>query len=302
MKELKLIGADTRALVQGITGSQGRFHTKLMLEYGTKIVAGVTPGRGGDETEGVPVYDTIAEAKECHKIDASIIFVPARFAFDAMLEAIDAQLDPVVVITEGVPIKDTIKAIAKAGQSGITLVGPNGPGLIKPGESKLGIMPAQVFQRGCIGVVSRSGTLFYEIASHITRQGLGQSMCVGIGGDPVAGLNFIDVYNRTGLYPLPALPGTPGMEGAGIVEEIGEGVVEVGVGDRVAYAGLPPGAYAEIRLIPAHRLVRLPESISFQQGAAMMLKGMTARYLLRGCYHVKADLFIGGSRSGPSRS
>ena len=190
---MKFINGDTRALVQGITGSQGRFHTKLMLDYGTKIVAGVTPGRGGGEAEGVSVYDTIVEAQESHEIDASIIFVPARFVLDAILEAIDARLDPVVVITEGVPIRDSIEVIGKARQSDITIVGPNGPGVIKPGESKMGIMPAQVFREGSIGVVSRSGTLFYEIAAHITRQGLGQSMCVGIGGDPVVGLDFVDV-------------------------------------------------------------------------------------------------------------
>jgi len=192
---VRLVDEDTRVLVQGITGTQGRFHTKLMLEYGTEIVAGVTPGRGGGEVEGVPVYDTISEAQESHTPDASIIFVPAPQALDASLEAIEAGMDPVVVITEGIPVRDSIEIAARAGLRGTTLVGPNSPGLIKPGGCKLGIMPAQVFRRGPVGIVSRSGTLFYEIAAHMTRIGLGQSMCVGLGGDPVVGLDFIDALS-----------------------------------------------------------------------------------------------------------
>lgn len=189
----KFIDKETRVLVQGITGDQGLFHTRLMKEYGTKIVAGVTPGRGGQETEGIPVFDTIREAQENHMIDASIIFVPARFALDAALEAIEAELDPVVIITEGVPVKDSIEIVARAKQKGTTIVGPNTPGVIKAGESKMGIMPAQVFKKGNVGIISRSGTLFYEIAAHITKTGLGQSTCVGLGGDPVVGLDYIDM-------------------------------------------------------------------------------------------------------------
>ncbi len=190
---VRFIDRGTRVVVQGVTGTQGRFHTRLMLDYGTKVVAGTTPGKGGQEVEGVPVYDTVAEAQEIHGLDASIIFVPAPFALDAALEAVDAGLDPVVVITEGIPVRDSIELVARAGLKDTTIIGPNCPGLIKPGESKLGIMPAQVFRKGSIGVVSRSGTLFYEIAAHMTRIGLGQSMCVGMGGDPVVGLDFIDV-------------------------------------------------------------------------------------------------------------
>lgn len=189
----RFIDKDTRVVVQGITGDQGLFHTRLMKEYGTKIVAGVTPGRGGQEVEGVPVYDTVREAQENHLIDASIIFVPAPFSLDAALEAIEAELDPVVVITEGVPVRDSIELVARANLSGVTVVGPNTPGVIKAGESKMGIMPAQVFKRGNVGIISRSGTLFYEIAAHITRVGLGQSTCVGLGGDPVVGLDYIDM-------------------------------------------------------------------------------------------------------------
>lgn len=189
---IQLINRDTCVLVQGITGSQGRFHAALMQEYGTKIIAGVTPGKGGENINGVPVYDTIAEAQTKHKLDSSIIFVPAKFTLDAALEAIEANLNPIVVITEGVPLKDTIELIAYAELCDVTIIGPNCPGIIKPEETKLGIMPGQIFRKGNIGVVSRSGTLFYEVASHITRLGLGQSMCIGIGGDPIIGISFID--------------------------------------------------------------------------------------------------------------
>lgn len=190
---VRFVDQGTRVLVQGITGTQGRFHTRMMLDYGTDIVAGVTPGRGGQEVEGVPVYDTIAEAQSEHRIDASIIFVPAPYALDAALETVEAGLDPIVIITEGIPVRDTIEIVAKARQRDATIIGPNTPGVIKPGECKLGIMPAQVFRRGSVGIVSRSGTLSYEIASQITRSGLGESTCIGIGGDPVVGLDFIDV-------------------------------------------------------------------------------------------------------------
>ncbi len=190
---VKFIDRDTRVLVQGITGTQGSFHTKLMLDYGSNVVAGVTPGKGGMDVEGVPVYDSISEVQGHLKFEASIIFVPARYVLDPALEAIEAGLDPVVVITEGVPVRDTMEIVANAQMRSTTIIGPNCPGIIKPGEVKMGIMPEQVFRRGNVGIVSRSGTLFYEIASHISRRGLGQSTSVGIGGDPVVGLDFIDV-------------------------------------------------------------------------------------------------------------
>ena len=190
---MKLINRDTKVVVQGITGTQGKFHTARMKEYGTKVVAGVTPGRGGQDVDRTPVYDTVAEAKESQGCDASIIFVPAGGALDAALEAMEAGMDPVVVITEGIPIRDTIELVARAKQLGTTVVGPNTPGLIKAGESKMGIMPNQVFKRGSIGIISRSGTLFYEIAAHVTNQGLGESTCVGLGGDPVVGLDYIEL-------------------------------------------------------------------------------------------------------------
>ena len=193
-----LIGKDTKTVVQGITGAQGRFHTQLMVEYGSKIVAGVTPGRGGTSIQGIPVFDTVEEAKRHSKVDASIIFVPAPFAKDAALEAIASDLNPVVVITEGIPLKDEIQLMEIAKQKGTTVIGPNTPGIITPTECKLGIMPGHIFKPGKIGLVSRSGTLTYEIAASLTTSGLGQSTCLGIGGDPIVGLSFVDVLEMFG--------------------------------------------------------------------------------------------------------
>ncbi|MGD0644447.1 MAG: succinate--CoA ligase subunit alpha [Candidatus Bathyarchaeia archaeon] len=186
------INSFTRAIVQGITGKQGSYHTKLMLDYGTKIAAGVVPGKGGTVEHGMPVYDTVKETVEAHSPNASIIFVPAPFANDAVLEAIANKIKTIVVVTEHLPVKDTINLMASAHQWQVTIIGPNTPGIITPGECKLGIMPASVFAPGNIGLVSRSGTLTYEIADSLTRRGLGQSTCVGVGGDPIVGLNFIE--------------------------------------------------------------------------------------------------------------
>lgn len=187
-----IINKDTRAIVQGITGTQGSYHTKLMLEYGTKIVAGTSPGKGGTRMEDVPIYDTFKEAQEHHSANASIIFVPAPFAVDAAMEAIENGIKTVVIITEHIPVRDSISLMAFAKQNNATIVGPNTPGVITPGESKLGIMPAHIFRPGSIGMISRSGTLTYEIAASLTGKRLGQSTCLGLGGDPITGLNFID--------------------------------------------------------------------------------------------------------------
>ncbi len=188
-----LVGKHTQAIVQGITGNQGTFHTKLMLEYGTQIVAGVTPGKGGTSVQGVAVFDTVAAALEKVDANSSIIFVPAPFAKEAGMEAIDAGLNPVVIITEMIPARDSMVLMAYAKEHGTTIVGPNTPGVITPGEAKLGIMPGDVFQPGHVGVASRSGTLTYEIAASLSHAGIGQSTCLGIGGDPFTGLNFVDV-------------------------------------------------------------------------------------------------------------
>jgi len=187
-----IIDKNTRAIVQGITGTQGSFHTRLMLEYGTQVVAGVTPGKGGAQIHGIPVYDTVEEAQKSHSANASIIFVPAPFAADAALEAIDNGIKTVVIITEHIPIKDAIDLMAYARQTGATIIGPNTPGIITPGACKLGIMPFHIFEPGGVGMISRSGTLIYEIAAGLTRERLGQSTCFGLGGDPITGLNFAD--------------------------------------------------------------------------------------------------------------
>ena len=190
------VDKSTKAIVQGITGTQGSFHTRLILDYGTQIVAGVTPGKGGTQILGVSVYDTVAEALEEHEANASIIFVPAPFAADAAFEAIEAGLGTIVIITERIPVKDAIQIMAYAKQHNATVIGPNTPGIISPGECKLGIMPAHVFSKGIVGMASRSGTLTYEIAAGLSAKGLGQSTCLGLGGDPVVGLSFVDVLRE----------------------------------------------------------------------------------------------------------
>jgi len=188
-----IVDEDTKVIVQGITGNEGRFHATTMLRYGTKVVAGVTPGKGGQEVEGVPVFNTVAEAVSATGGNTTIMFVPARFAGSAILEAIDAGVKTLVAITEGIPQKDAIEFVAKVKQKGdVVLVGPNCPGTISPGhKAKVGIMPDHIFKAGSIGIASRSGTLTYEIAWHITNTGLGQSTCVGLGGDAIVGLDFI---------------------------------------------------------------------------------------------------------------
>lgn len=185
-----LIDKNTKVLVQGITGREGSFHTKLMLEYGTKIVAGVTPGRGGAEVHGVPVYDCIKSAMEEHSIDASIIFVPAKFAYSAAMEALDAGIKLIVIITEGIPVWDTMKIVNKAHEMESVIIGPNCPGIIVPKECKIGIMPGHIFKKGGVAIISRSGTLTYEIAQVCSMNDIGQSIVIGLGGDPIRGLTI----------------------------------------------------------------------------------------------------------------
>ncbi len=190
------VNKDTRVIVQGITGKQGSTHARLMLEYGTKVLAGVTPGREGETVSGVPVYDTVAAALDEHEADAHIVFVPAAFAVDAILEGVYAGLNPVVAITEHIPVRDSIEFVNFARNRRTTIIGPNCPGVISPGETKVGIMPGYVYKQGSVGVVSRSGTLTYEIAHILSMAGYGQSTVLGIGGDPVTGLDFIDVLKK----------------------------------------------------------------------------------------------------------
>ncbi len=240
-----IVNQSTRVIVQGITGREGRFHTASMLQYGTKVVAGVTPGKGGEEVDGVPVYDTAAEAVARHQADTTIMFVPARFARSAILEAIDAGLSTIVVITEGVTHKDAIEGMTRAEQRGGTIViGPNCPGVISPSKkTKVGIMPNHIFMAGKVGIVSRSGSLTYEIAWHTTRAGLGQSTCVGIGGDAIIGLDFVGA--------LKMFQDDDETEGVVLIGEIG-GNAEEAAAAYIADTGYPKPvvAYVAGRMAP----------------------------------------------------
>jgi succinyl-CoA synthetase alpha subunit len=191
-----LVNRDTRVICQGITGKAGAFHTKGCLDYGTNIVGGVTPGKAGETGDGLPVFDTVGEAVEKTGANATMIFVPAAFTADAILEAVDAGIQVIVAITEGVPVLDMIHVYDVVKRSSVTLIGPNCPGVITAEECKIGIMPGYIHRRGCVGVISRSGTLTYEAVWQTTTLGLGQSTCVGLGGDPIVGTSFIDLLKR----------------------------------------------------------------------------------------------------------
>jgi succinyl-CoA synthetase alpha subunit len=208
------VDKDTRVLVQGITGKEGQFHTRQCVAYGTRVVAGVTPGKAGQDMDGIPVFNTVADAVQKTGADCSLIFVPPAFAADAVMEAADAGIRLVVAITEGIPVLDMLKVKNYIEGKPVRLIGPNCPGIITPGEAKIGIMPASIHKPGGpIGVVSRSGTLTYEVVHQLTKQGIGQTTCIGIGGDPVNGTNFVDC--------LSAFEQDPATRGVVMVGEIG---------------------------------------------------------------------------------
>jgi len=208
-----LINEHTKLIVQGITGRDGSFHAQKMKEYGTNVVGGVTPGKGGQDVAGIPVFNSVAEAKAKTGANTAVIYVPAKFAKDAMLEDIKAGIELIICITEGVPVIDMVEVSRELRKTKIRLIGPNCPGLISPGKSKVGIMPGHIHKSGPIGVVSRSGTLTYEVVDNLTRAGIGQSTCVGLGGDPIIGTRFIDV--------LELFEKDPDTKGIVMVGEIG---------------------------------------------------------------------------------
>ncbi|BDZ71973.1 succinate--CoA ligase subunit alpha [Methanobacterium petrolearium] len=237
------LNEDTKCVVQGITGKQGSFHTRSMLEYDTNILAGTSPGKGGQEFEGIPVYNSIGEITEQMDVNASIIFIPAPFAKDAAFEAI-SQLELVVIITEHIPVHDSMEIAQYARRMGCKVIGPNTPGIITPGVGKLGIMPTHIFNPGDIGIVSRSGTLTYEVASQITQAGLGQSTCLGIGGDPVVGMDFAEILQKFEEDPGTKAMAMIGEIGGNAEEKAAEYIAENITKPVVAYiAGrtAPPG-------------------------------------------------------------
>ncbi len=256
------VNSDTRLVVQGITGREGQFHARQCIAYGTNVVAGVTPGKGGTDMDGVPIFDSVKQAVAEAGANCSLIFVPPPFAADAIMEAVDAGVDLVVAITEGIPVLDMARVKHVLNRSGTRLIGPNCPGIITPGEAKAGIMPGPIHQPGGpVGVVSRSGTLTYEVVYQLTREGLGQTTCIGIGGDPINGTNFIDC--------LSAFENDPETKGIVMVGEIGGNAEEDAADFIAAHVSKPVvGFVAGITAPPGRRMGHAGAIISGSSGTA----------------------------------